>query len=239
MLEKNKVWQWIDATIFPKHCISCNKRSYLNHYLCSECEAKLPWSKNACLSCGNPLLDNTLTTIKCGECILYPRPYSFTVSCFAYREPVNQYLNGLKFHGQLEHATGLGLLMSKKIQQTYLEHQRNFPSIIIPMPLHQRRLQRRGYNQALELAKPIAKTLNMKIFYNACYRPKNTQAQATLPAKSRQQNVENAFTSDLTGHQHVAIIDDIMTTGYTMNELCLTLQKRGVQMIDVWCCAKA
>ncbi len=108
------------------------------------------------------------------------------------------------------------------------------------MPLHATRLRERGYNQALELARPISSRLDIPIDYQSCTRARATPAQSALSARERSANVKGAFqvSQPLTA-RHVAIIDDVMTTGHTADELARMLQKTGVERIDIWVCAVA
>jgi ComF family protein len=114
------------------------------------------------------------------------------------------------------------------------------PQLIIPMPLHPLRLKERGFNQALELARPIAKRLGIPINNKSCERIRVTQAQSLIPAPQRLHNVENAFrVNENFQATNIAIIDDVITTGHTVNELSKVLRKREVEKITIWCCAKS
>lgn len=114
------------------------------------------------------------------------------------------------------------------------------PQLLIPVPLHRRRLRSRGFNQAIELAKPVSRRLNIPIDRTACQKLRHTQAQSELPAKVRIQNLKNAFQlTRAISASHVAIIDDIYTTGATTQTLAHTLKKHGVTTIEAWCLARA
>lgn len=114
------------------------------------------------------------------------------------------------------------------------------PSYIIPVPLHRKRLRVRGFNQALELARPVAKALNIPIELHACQRIKHTLAQAELKQSQRKKNLKNAFATCKTWQvDHVVIIDDVVTTGSTINALKTVLYQAGVKKVDTWCLARA
>jgi ComF family protein len=116
----------------------------------------------------------------------------------------------------------------------------SLPNCIIPIPLHKTRLQERGFNQAVELGRPIAKKLGIPLVLHACKRSHLTQAQSSLPSKERRQNLKGAFS--LTGKtlgKHIAILDDVMTTASTVTELSQLLNKAGVEEITVWCIARS
>jgi len=113
------------------------------------------------------------------------------------------------------------------------------PEIIIPVPLHRTRLRERGFNQALEIARPIARSLSIPVDYKSCERVRKTSAQSLLPAAERRKNIKGAFrVTRPIAARHVAILDDVMTTGHTVQELAATLRKAGVERIDVWVVAR-
>jgi len=141
----------------------------------------------------------------------------------------------LKFNQQYQNARLLGSLLA-----THLKKTTKMPDIIIPIPLHKQRFQERGFNQSVEIAKVLAEQLNIPLNSNSCIRHRNTPHQINLPAKQRNTNIKNAFTiSRAIKAQHVAIVDDVMTTGSTLNELASTLKKAGVNRVDAWACARA
>ena len=117
----------------------------------------------------------------------------------------------------------------------------NLPQALIPMPLHPRRQRERGFNQALEITKSISRHLDIPIIKNAVIRSKNTLSQTTLSAKERKKNMRQVFelTDKTIQYHHVAIIDDVVTTGVTVNELAKTLKRANIDQIDIWACARA
>jgi ComF family protein len=114
------------------------------------------------------------------------------------------------------------------------------PQVLIPVPLHLTRLRQRGYNQSLELAKVIAKHTGIPIAFQACKRIRNTPPQTSLSGKQRQTNVKGAFEiiKIAPDWQHIALIDDVMTTGSTVAELARVFREAGVERVDIWCCAR-
>jgi ComF family protein len=142
----------------------------------------------------------------------------------------------LKFEEKLIYAKLLGQLLAKKILQHYTNI--SLPTLIIPVPLHKKRLQERGFNQALEIAKTVGRLLNIKIDKTSCIRKKNTAAQSTLDAQKREENIKHSFelTQPITA-SHIAILDDVITTGATTQELAKTIQQSNFKKIDIWCCA--
>lgn len=114
------------------------------------------------------------------------------------------------------------------------------PQRLIPVPLHRKRYHQRGFNQAIEIAQPISRQLNIPLDTRCCLRRVDTTAQAELHADERRKNIRGAFqVRHHINYKHVAIIDDVVTTGATVNELAKMLRKEGVTKIEVWCCARA
>lgn len=130
----------------------------------------------------------------------------------------------------------LGSLMAEDITRRKL----TLPDILLPVPLHSSRLRQRGYNQALELARPIAKQLGLQLDTRSCTRKKLTSDQVGLSASKRKTNLKGAFEVNCSfKDKHVAVIDDVMTTGSTVNELSQQLIRAGARQVDVWVCARA
>lgn len=205
--------------LFPATCILCGSLSKRKLDLCSACEGDLPFIKN------DDLLTRRLTRTQ-------------IITLFHYCPPIDSLLLGLKFSNRLLNANVLGRLLANYLDTYYQKHAK--PEVIIPVPLHRLRLRERGYNQALELAHPIARRLKIKIARLKARRVKNTLAQAQLPAIQREQNISQAFqlTTKL-AYKHLAVIDDVITTGSTVNELCQLFYQEGAAKIDIWCCAQA
>lgn len=144
-------------------------------------------------------------------------------------------MQSLKFNGSLEKARLLGLLMSQWLTQIMDSR----PDILIPVPLHARRQRERGFNQAIEIAKPVARQLGLTMDIHSCRRTKTTPPQSDLPRKERLKNVKGAFEVIKPVHGHMAIIDDVMTTGSTAHELAKSLILAGAASVEVWVCARA
>lgn len=144
-------------------------------------------------------------------------------------------ITGLKFGSQFKNARLLGTLLAEYLQKTAEK-----PDCIVPVPLHTARYHERGFNQALEIARTVSKTLQIPLDFSNCVRHKDTPHQTGLSAKKRRQNLRRAFSfrKPIRAH-HVAILDDVMTTGSTVNALAAELKKVGVNRVDVWVCARA
>jgi len=141
----------------------------------------------------------------------------------------------LKFGSHYKNARLLGLLLADHLKKTAQR-----PDLILPVPLHKSRYRERGFNQAIEIAKTVSKELQIPLDLSSCLRHRHTPHQIALTAKQRHLNIKNAFSIRKPIHaQHIAILDDVMTTGSTAHELALLLKKAGVSRVDVWICARA
>jgi ComF family protein len=129
----------------------------------------------------------------------------------------------------------LAELLTKFIKENDIE----LPDVIMPVPLHPSRLRERGFNQALELAKPIGREFDIPIDTKSCKRIKATATQSTLDKKIRIKNMRGAFEIvQPLDCKHLVLIDDVVTTGTTVNELAKILKANGVQRVDVWALAR-
>jgi ComF family protein len=227
--------QKIGCASFPFICIFCLEKADQALDLCQDCAQYLPWLKQTCRSCAIPLL-NPAHTI-CGRCLKQPFPFYKVCILFSYTTVLQRLIIGLKFHGHLLYAEILGTLLAENVKIRYQGE--DWPQILIPVPLHAQRLGERGFNQALELARPLHRILKIGIDNKSCVRIRPTLAQSSLSASQRVANLKNAFRVKLTGkYEHVALLDDVMTTGQTVTELGRLLYQIGVKRIDVWCCAR-
>ncbi|EKD54708.1 MAG: Protein GntX [uncultured bacterium] len=224
--------------LLPYPCLFCKKMAASSLHACQACLHDLPILPYGCLRCAN-ILPISAQKDLCGQCLKNPSAFDETHAIFIYQPPITRLILDLKFHHALVNGRLIGELLAEKIEQEWYR-EKTLPTAIIPVPLHQKRLKERGFNQAIEIARPIKKKLKLPLLKMHCARIKPTKAQANLPANERKQNVLNAFTIRYPiKHQHVAVIDDVMTTGATLNEFCRILKKHGVQKIDVWCTARA
>ena len=228
--------------LLPGTCILCQAPSKRRLDLCVDCEQELPTLGNHCQQCALPL-ETDSTQLTCGQCLQQPPAFDRLIALYPYQMPVARLINDLKFHERLANAQVLGTLMARKLVDYYLispspcplpQAVEGKPDVIIPVPLHKKRLQERGYNQALELARPISKILDIPINYQLCQRIRNTQHQMGSSADERRKNLRGVFCVVGSVPKHVAIIDDVFTTGSTVNELARCLRTAGAKRIDVW-----
>ena len=198
--------------LFHSPCPLCHAQRPLNHLLCPACLAALP------APCSFPL-DPEFT-------VLY---------AFYYDPPIRELILKIKFAYSLADVQLLGQLMTARLVPRIQDK----PEVIIPVPLHHQRLRKRGFNQALELAKPLANALHCPISTAFIRRIKATEAQSSLRATERIQNVQQAFALlQPIPYRHVALFDDVITTGATLGTLKHLLQAHGVERVDFYACAR-
>ena len=211
--------------ILPAICVLCGAKTGRKMNLCLACENDLPRFKYACWQCGLPLVSDRVN--RCGQCIQKPPPFNRTLALCSYEKPIAALIMSIKFQQNLCYTKLLGNLLASHVAQQY-QHE-PLPECIIPVPLYKKRLGKRGFNQALEIARPIAKQLQLAMPYKTCRRVKATKAQAETPAKQRANNVKDAFIVSTLSAKHVAIVDDVITTGHTVAEVTRALRRVGVK----------
>ena len=215
--------------LIPKNCVLCGIAT--DRDLCKPCYNQLPQLPiNHCPICLWPVP----TAEVCGTCLKKPPAFTRTIAALRYTFPVDALIHSLKYQTNLAIAPILADLLIAR-----LETIEKIPDIILPMPLHPIRLRERGFNQAMEISRTIAKQMGITLLPDSCSRIKHTPPQTGLPWNARQKNIRKAFSCkiDLTG-KHVALVDDVMTTGATLNELAKILRKQGAAEISNWVIAR-
>ncbi len=231
------VYKWLNNTQhwLPSSCLLCGADAG-RHTLCDDCLRDLPRTAGACHLCALPLALADDQHGVCGHCQKKPPPVIRTLAPLYYAAPVDYLIQRLKYNNTLSLAALLGKLMAEHIGL----QEGPLPERIIPVPLHPHRLWERGYNQSLELARPIADALGIPLDFASCRRIRHTDTQSALSAHTRRKNVRGVFAiNENLDAGHVAIVDDVMTTGSTAWELASTLRKAGVISVEVWACARA
>lgn len=208
-------------------CLLCGTPSR-NGIWCDACEAGLPvLDTMLCPHCALPTSDGSI----CGRCLKRPPAFDRTVAAYAYTFPLDQLVQALKFGEQLVLAKALAEQLARRV-----EHR---PDFILPMPLHPLRLRERGYNQSLELARHLGRELDIPVFANHVQRVRATLQQSSLPWRERRRNVRRAFTCTTSLHgKHVALVDDVMTSGATLEELAHTVRRAGAGEVSAWVVAR-
>ncbi|MBT8420268.1 MAG: ComF family protein [Gammaproteobacteria bacterium] len=217
------------------NCLLCDATvtgAQLN--LCTACRNDLPRMSTACPMCGIPLPESLV----CPTCRRRAPPFARTYAVFQYSSPVNHLVVLMKFQGKLAAARVLGELLAAYLAQS----QARKPDMIIPIPLHGGRLRERGFNQAMEIGREIAEQWRIPIQRELVIRQRPTPPQTDLPDRAaRRRNVRRAFAlnGSVSNVRHVAILDDVVTSGATVTEVARLLKRAGVARIDVWCCCRA
>jgi len=218
--------------LLPSRCLLCGARGERGFDLCAGCRAELPRNDRCCARCALPL--ETPAPL-CGRCVRREPPWDSAWAPFRYAYPLDRLEARFKFAGDL----AAGRLVSKLWIQAQAPNE--LPQAIVPVPLHRSRLRSRGYNQALELAQPLARALHIPLMRNALRRTRATDAQTELSALQRRRNVRGAFVAHFDDDvpQQVAVLDDVFTTGATLAECARVLKRAGVRRVDVWALARA
>jgi ComF family protein len=230
------LWSKIKQRLLPDNgfCLLCLAHTP-GRDLCAPCAADLPWNRQCCQLCALPLPSGQPV---CGACLAEPPAYRCRTP-LRYAFPVDRLLARLKYHGQLTPARLLGELLAEAMPAGEL------PGLLLPMPLHDSRLRERGYNQATELARPLARRLRLPLEHDLVRRQKATTMQKGLSAAERQKNVKQAFAVDMARYEalgrplRVTIIDDVVTTGATVESLARALRKAGVSEVEVLALTRA
>ena len=221
------------STALKQHCLLCASHDGADIGICAPCLQSLPWhTQPHCPQCG---LSTPGVNSLCGRCLSEPPAFDATHSLFSYDYPVDTMLQHYKYQHRLHLAHSFAQLLLAKIRQQAPKH----IDLIIPMPMHAARLKQRGFNQALEISRLLSSELQINLDSNICQRHKLTPPQASLPLKQRMSNIRGVFscTHNISGLR-IAIVDDVMTTGASLNELAKTLKKSGAAHVECWTIAR-
>lgn len=221
-----KLQQWL----MPSHCLLCLAKDPSGLNLCHACRDDLPWLSLACPRCSLPL---HYPGQLCGACQRHPPSFDTGIALFHYAPPVDRLILQLKFAAGLHHARLFAALLATRLAKVPL------PDCIIPVPLHTIRQRERGFNQAIEIARPLSQHLGCNLDIETCIRTRPTPPQSLLSGSRRRSNLRGAFalTRPLRA-RHIALVDDVMTTGSTLNAMTKLLRQAGAERVDVWVCAR-
>jgi len=220
---RTKLWQALPA----QPCLLCGTFNH-NGAWCKACDSSLPYlTAPHCPLCALPTLNGDI----CGRCLKRKPQFDRTLAVFAYSFPLDKLVQALKFGERLMLVDGLADSLAQRVEVR--------PDCIIAMPLHPSRLRERGFNQSTELARRVANILNIPLLPHACQRVRDTPPQSALKWKERGKNMRKAFicTQDLSG-KHVAVVDDVMTSGASLNEVAVALRSAGAHEVSAWVIAR-
>lgn len=226
----------IQDWLLPRLCPACGEPTGPGRELCPGCKRTLPILLHACPRCAIPY-DHPDTHGECGTCQRQPPAFAYTVALYHYAPPVDHFIRALKFHQQL----GLARLLGERLSQR-LMRETTRPDLVIPVPLHSARLRERGYNQALEIARPVARTLGVPLDFRSLVRVRATAPQTGMTVAARRKNLRGAFawhSGAEVRNLRVALVDDVMTTGSTVQAAAQCLLAAGAEKIDIWVVARA
>lgn len=217
---------------FPSSCLLCDNRGLSGKDICHYCLQQLLKNTLCCYQCGETL--NQISKL-CGRCLKESPAFEQTHAPFLYLGAMAYLISTLKFNQKYKNARLLGNLLAE-----YLQQHAEMPECIIPIPLHKSRYRQRGFNQSLEIAKRVSHHLKIPLITDRCIRHRNTLHQIGLKNQQRRENINHAFSmAKPIDYQHVAVLDDVMTTGATANEMAKLLKTAGVKRVDIWVCARA
>lgn len=229
--------QWLGTTLLPAQCALCGIGC--PQVLCPPCRAQYLGQgreqlRPRCRQCANPLADIELALL-CGRCLRHRPAYDATVTAFDYAAPVDQLLLQLKFGARLALAPLLAELLHVAIQQ---QQTWEAPQLLCPVPLGPARLAERGFNQALEIARPLARLLDVPLQPRLALRVRDTRAQSGVAPQERQANLAHAFAiapehGALLQGCHVGIVDDVMSSGHTVNALAAACKHAGAVKVSI------
>ncbi|MBI2380357.1 MAG: ComF family protein [Gammaproteobacteria bacterium] len=217
----------------PSLCMLCGRDSGRGISLCAACAADLPWHGRSCATCAARLPEAAPEGALCGACLRRPSPLAHCRALFAYQDPVARLLTLLKFGHDLAPGAVLGALMAEAALAWPLPI-----AGVLAVPLPASRLKRRGFNQAQELAAPVARALGVPLLLKEVSRQAETAEQSGLSEEARKRNLRRAFTVLGPLPDSVLLVDDVTTTGTTLKALALTLQAAGVAQVSALVAAK-
>lgn len=222
------------AQIKQRHCLLCDGNHQESHGICKPCLADLPWLIWSCQLCGIQLPADTGTAV-CGQCLRHPPLFDYCQGLFHYDFPIREVITSFKFRNKIWFARPLGELLADRI----LQHYHQLPDHILVPPLHKQRLRERGFNQALEIGRIVSRRTGIPLAHKALVKTRPTAHQSGLTAGQLAKNLRGSFeVRESFAHRHVLLIDDILTTGHTAQEIARVLKKAGADRVDVFCVAR-
>lgn len=221
------IWSGLWQQLLPQDCLLCGGGP-AKTLLCGPCDAELPRLVQPCPVCAEP----TPGAVTCGSCLRHPPSFDATQAVFRYAFPADKLIHALKYHHRLAVA---GYLAEAMLAAGTPEG-----DVLLPLPLSAERLRERGFNQAVEIARGLARATGLPMALTGCQRSRDTRPQAALPWQERRRNIRGAFDChlNLTGRT-VIVVDDVMTSGATLDEFARTLKTQGAARVHNWVACRA
>jgi len=221
-----------------RYCQLCDEPTdHPVHNICTACEAELPWLGANCQCCALPL---PVPGMICGACQNKPPSFSRVEAPWRYAFPVDNLITRFKHQAQWPHGRLLAELLSEHLRHAFDEGLPR-PQALLPVPLARRRQRQRGFNQAQMLADWLCSSLDLPVRHDWLLRHLDTPAQQGLDAATRKRNLRQAFSlkqpAQVAG-AHLALVDDVLTTGATAAMLAQLLRRAGALRVDVYCLAR-
>lgn len=216
-------------SLLPQDCLLCGDFSK-NEILCNDCRCELPYlTPSVCSCCSLPTSHGEI----CGLCLKKPPHFNQSIAAFSYTFPMDRLIQDLKYRPNLAIAPLLGKLMFENLRAPMEA------DYLIPMPLSKKRLRERGFNQAMEISRSLSHYTGIPILKNGYSKIIETSAQASLAWKDRAKNMRNAFNCDISlNNKKIIVVDDVMTTGASLEEFAKVLRKQGAEHITNWIVAR-
>lgn len=214
------------GSVLGQDCVLCAAASG-DRLLCAACAADLPQVADACPQCAVPSPGGAV----CGACTTHPPQFDATIAPWRYEFPVDRLVLALKFGRRLALAEAFGAALAGRSAGRRVD-------ALVPMPLGRARLAERGFNQALEIARHLARSTGLELAPELARRVRDTAPQTDLPHDARAANVRGAFACGDVAGRALAVIDDVMTTGASLEELARTLKRAGAARVENWVVAR-
>lgn len=218
------------AHLLPSHCALCGMGC--EGVVCLPCRAQYAARRTCCCArCANPLPGLSADSAVCGACESYPPEFDATVAAVDYAAPLDQLVLQLKFGARLALAPWFA---ENLVDAVLARRGLPLPDLLCPVPLGPGRLVERGFNQALEIARPLSKALGVELHPALAARTTETRAQSGVSPSQRAENIRGAFAvtdPDAVAGRHIGLVDDVMTSGHTLRELAATFKRFGAARV--------
>lgn len=216
----------LSFALIPGTCILCEALTARRLDLCLACQQDLPVISHRCRICSLPIASSDI----CVGCASAPPVFDAAFCCFPYQTPINRMISDFKDHGRLT----TGFVLTEMTASRYLEARLPRPDVLVPVPLHRSKRRGRGFNQAEEIARHLGQRLRVPPLTRALHVERPVASQRALGRRDRARNLRGAFvTRRRLDGLHVAIIDDVVTTGSTASALARALKATGASRVDV------